>query len=50
MLSLPAQPTSEESVRVITEKGYKEFEFDRTFAPTDGQPQVRDSLITVLLT
>jgi hypothetical protein len=31
----------EESLRVVTEKGDKEFEFDRVFGTKDGQEEVR---------
>jgi hypothetical protein len=34
------QALNEESMRIVTEKGDKEFEFDRTFKDTDGQAQV----------
>ncbi len=33
-------PLDEELVRVAAEKGEKDFEFDRVFAPEDGQLQV----------
>ena len=36
----PVKVTSVECVKVATERGEKDFEFDRVFAPKDGQKEV----------
>ena len=36
-------------MRIVTDKGDKDFEFDRTFAHTDGQAQVRVLLLSAVL-
>ncbi|KAF5842157.1 P-loop containing nucleoside triphosphate hydrolase protein [Dunaliella salina] len=47
---VPVQPLSEEALRIVTDKGDKDFEFDRTFAHTEGQTQVFDEVCGLITT
>mmetsp|Transcript_536 Transcript_536/g.1389 ORF Transcript_536/g.1389 Transcript_536/m.1389 type:complete len:891 (-) Transcript_536:598-3270(-) len=47
---VPVQPLNEEALRIVTEKGDKDFEFDRTFAHTEGQTQVFEEVCGLITT
>lgn len=45
---LPVKVLNEENVRVTSEKNEKEYEFDRVFAPVEGQDKVFEEVVALL--